>query len=156
MGSVSLNGAVWMVLLGIMTISIAFYFGLLWQTSFAHHFSRSRRRTSKSMKILRGGRVTHLKKFERIARDVVTDVESALEPPHCHRHARSFLPILSDVRRRGEQLLNQQTLAHKVTAPQREQDLCTLVDQLNGLEVRLKSLPKSKVTVEEVLLGKFE
>lgn len=107
-------------------------------------------------RLLRGGRTSQLKGFERIATDVICDVESALEPPSCQKHARSFLPILCDVRRRGQHLLTQQTGAHRVSSPERERLLQNTVDRLNQLEQKLKALPKPTVTVEEVLLGKFE
>jgi len=107
-------------------------------------------------RLIRGGRNSQLKSYCRIATDVMSDVEAALEPPSCQKHARSFLPILADVRRRGLILLSQQTGTHRVTAPERERELKSTVDKLINLERKLKSLPKPTVTVEEVLLGKFE
>jgi hypothetical protein len=71
-------------------------------------------------------------------------------------HARSFLPILSDVRKRGQILLQQQTTAHRVAFPDREKTLNDLVMRLFVMESKLKALPKPTVTIEEVLSGKFE
>lgn len=156
MGSVSLTNAVWMTMIGVITTFLVFYVKLLCQSVYDKKISKPNQQALHLPRFLRGGRTSHLRKFQRIASDVVCDVQSALEPPHCHKHARSFLPILSDVRRRGELLLSQQTLAHRVTAAEREQKLCTLVGQLIILESRLKALPKPNVTIEEVLLGKFE
>ena len=155
MGSVSLTSAVWMAMGSIVATCLIYYLKMLWRALSEKRVSKMNH-SNRWPRFLRGGRMSHVKKFQRIAKDMVCDVESALEPPHCHLHARSFLPILSDVRRRGELLMSQQTLAHRVTAPDREQELCTLVRQLTILENRLKALPKPKVTIEEVLLGKFE
>ena len=168
MGSVSSMGMIWMIMMGIIAICTAYphppwpsqqrhFSGLLWQTTVKPHILKNRRISYRPMlRFNRGGRASRLKRFERIARDVISDIESALQPPHCNQHARSFLPILSDVKRRGQLLLGQQTGAHRVGSPERERELTRIVDQLSRLEMRLKALPKPNVTVEEVLLGKFE
>jgi hypothetical protein len=157
MGSVSSMGMIWMIMMGIIAICTAYFSGLLWQTTVKPHILKNRRISYRPLlRFNRGGRASRLKRFERIARDVISDIESALQPPHCNQHARSFLPILSDVKRRGQLLLGQQTGAHRVGSPERERELTRLVDQLSRLEMRLKALPKPNVTVEEVLLGKFE
>ncbi|MBM3382003.1 MAG: hypothetical protein FJY29_06125 [Betaproteobacteria bacterium] len=157
MGSVSSIGMIWMIMVGVLATSLAYFIGFLWQTSAKVQFIRKKRNSLRSLlRLPRAGRGSRLKRFEQIAVVVVTDVESALQPPLCSRHARSFLPILSDVRRRGQLLLSQQTGAHRVSAPERERHLYSLVDKLGQLEIQLKALPKPNVTVEEVLLGKFE
>ncbi|MEN9530148.1 MAG: hypothetical protein RI932_2021 [Pseudomonadota bacterium] len=157
MGSVTSIGMVWMIMVGIMATCVAYFVGFLWQTTVKVQFVRHKKTTLRSLlRFTRAGRGSRLKRFQQIAVGVVSDVESALQPPHCSRHARSFLPILSDVRRRGQLLLSQQTGAHRVSAPDRERQLHSLVDRLGQLENRLKALPKPNVTVEEVLLGKFE
>lgn len=157
MGSVSSMGMIWVVMMGIIAMCTAYISGLLWQTTFKPHIFKNRRISYRPLlRFNRGGRASRLKRFERIARDVMCDIESALQPPHCNQHARSFLPILSDVRRRGQLLLGQQTGTHWVGSLERERELARLVDKLSQLENRLKALPRPNVTVEEVLLGKFE
>ncbi|NBO38764.1 hypothetical protein EBU99_09295 [bacterium] len=157
MSAMSATNVTWMVMIGTLGMCAAYYIGLCWQSILKFTHPRSKRISQKPvLQFARAGRGNRLKRFERIARDVVVDVESALQPPHCHHHARSLIPLISDVRRRGELLLSQQTGTHRITAPEREMLLETLVSQLFSLESRLKALPKPKVTIEEVLSGKFE
>lgn len=157
MGSVSLSAVVWTLLLGFIATYTAYLIGFLCQTSLKFRSIRQKKISQRYLlRFKRAGRGNRIRQFEQIAFGVVSDVESALYPPLCSRHARSFLPILSDVHRRGQLLLNQQTGAHRVSAPDRERQLRCLVDKLGQLESRLKALPKPNVTVEEVLLGKFE
>lgn len=157
MGSIGTSDVVWMTIAGTITLCTALYTAVLWRGSV--HKKKTRTATGLKRSVIaltRSGRASRLKRFENIARGVVCDVESALQPPLCHRHARSFLPILSDVRRRGQVLLQQQTTAHRVASPEREKTLAELVMRLFTLESTLKALPKPTVTIEEVLSGKFE
>jgi hypothetical protein len=108
------------------------------------------------LRFYRNGRGGRLKRYSKIAKEVLIDVESALSPPLCPNHARSFLPILTDVKRHGQKLLSQQTGAHRVSAPDREKELGELILRLTMLEQRLKALPKPNLTIEQVLLGNFE
>jgi len=108
------------------------------------------------LRFYRNGRGGRLKRFFKIANEVLGDVESALSPPLCSNHARSFLPLLTDVKRHGQKLLSQQTGAHRVSAPDREKELGQLILRLTMLEQRLKALPKPNLTIEQVLLGNFE
>jgi len=157
MGSVSTMGMIWMVMMGIIAMCTAYFSGLLWQTTFKPHILKNGRLSCRPLlRFNRGDGASRLKRFERIARDVICDIESALQPPHCNQHARSFLPILSDAKRRGQLLLGQQSGRHRVGSSERGRELARLVDKLSRLEMRLKALPKPTVTVEEVLLGKFE
>ncbi|MEN9808683.1 MAG: hypothetical protein RLZZ488_250 [Pseudomonadota bacterium] len=157
MGSFPTSGYAWMATTGAIVC-----FALVYSSFIVRNFSiRSARhpvrRLGRSISAMsRAGRGSRVRRFESIARGVVSDVEDALQPPLCHRHARSFLPILSDVRRRGQLLLQQQTNAHRVASPDRERDLTNLVMRLFTLEAQLKALPKPSVTIEEVLSGKFE
>jgi hypothetical protein len=157
MGSIAASGIVWTAIAMTTVGCISLYALNLWSGS-----AKSRKLTAmrhlrrKVVSLTRTGRSGRLNRFENIARGVVCDVEAALQPPHCHKHARSFLPILSDVRRHGQVLLQQQTTAHRVAYPQRERQLSELVMRLFILESQLKALPKPSVTIEEVLSGKFE
>jgi hypothetical protein len=142
---------------GTLFVFSVFCLKTLWQMTGSKRLKIRRLRIKRPIqRLIRGGRNSQLKSYCRIATDVMSDVQAALEPPGCQKHARSFLPILADVTRRGLILLSQQTGTHRVTAPERERELKSTVDKLISLERKLKSLPKPTVTVEEVLLGKFE
>lgn len=157
MGSIPTSSIAWMALTGTFTCCSAVFAIIIWRATIHKSSKRSAQRIRRSIAALtRAGRGSRVKKFETIAHGVVSDVEAALQPPLCNRHARSFLPILSDVRRHGQRLLQQQTTAHRVASPDRERNLADLVMQLFTLESKLKSLPKPSVTIEEVLSGKFE
>ena len=157
MGSIGTSEFVWMTIAATITLCTALYTAVLWRGSMHKKITRKATALKRSVIALtRSGRASRLKRFENIARGVLCDVESALQPPLCHRHARSFLPILSDVRRRGQVLLQQQTTAHRVASPKREKTLAELVIRLFTLESELKALPKPTVTIEEVLSGKFD
>lgn len=147
----------WTGMAGTLILFALFCLKNLWQIMASRRLKIQRLRVRRPLqRLVRGGRNSQLKGYCRIASDVLSDVEAALEPPSCQKHARSFLPILADCRRRGLVLLSQQTGTHRVTAPERERELKAIVDKLINLERKLKSLPKPTVTVEEVLLGKFE
>lgn len=157
MGPFSSSSIAWMAIAGTITCCTAIYLASIWRGSVYKASRKPTKGVRRTLSALsRSGRYGRLKRFEAIARGVVSDVESALEPPLCHRHARSFLPILADVRRHGQALLRQQTKAHRVALPDRERHLAELVRQLFHLESKLKALPKPTVTIEEVLSGKFE
>lgn len=157
MGFFPTSGSAWMAIAGALACCATLYTTLTYRAALKDKGLKSRRSFKRSMSVFtRAGRTGRLNRFENIARVVVSDVEAALQPPLCHRHARSFLPILADVRKRGQTLLSQQTYAHRVTSPVREKALSELVMQLFNLEGQLKALPKPTVTIEEVLSGKFE
>jgi hypothetical protein len=157
MGSIAISSIVWMAIAGTMMSFTSLYVFILWRGSARSKKLRTMQKIRRRIESLtRAGRTSRVTRFENIARGVLCDVESALQPPLCHMHARSFLPILSDVRRRGQALLHQQTTAHRVAFPDRERQLSELVGRLFVLESQLKALPKPTVTIEEVLSGKFE
>lgn len=157
MGSFPTSGYAWMATTGAIVCCALVYSSFILRNVVRRSARHPVRRLGRSFAgLTRAGRGSRLKRFEAIACGVVSDVEAALQPPLCHRHARSFLPILADVRRRGQLLLQQQTTAHRVASPDRERDLTNLVMRLFTLEAQLKALPKPSVTIEEVLSGKFE
>ncbi|MEN9825000.1 MAG: hypothetical protein RI953_745 [Pseudomonadota bacterium] len=157
MGSFPTSGSAWMAIAGALACCTTLYMALLYRIALKNRGLKSRGSFKRSMLLFsRAGRSGRLNRFENIARVVLSDVEAALQPPLCHRHARSFLPIIADVRKRGQTLLSQQTYAHRVTSPVREKALADLVMRIFNLESQLKALPKPSVTIEEVLSGKFE
>lgn len=148
---------VWLVTIGTLTTCFAYFAHRAFRSEPVHRYRMSRRLTRSSfLKFYRNGRAGRLKRFRRIALEVQSDIEAALTPPLCTSHARSFLPILADVKKHGQKLISQQTTTHRVASPEREKELTDLVTQLASLEARLRLLPKPNLTIEQVLLGKFE
>lgn len=157
MGWIHFTGFAWMAYAGLLICSSTMFVTLAWRGKFQKRLLNSTKMVKHSFVTLRrSGRSGRLRRFESIAHAVVTDVTAALQPPLCHHHARSFLPIVSDVRRRGQSLLDQQTTAHRVSSPEREKSLKKLVLELFSLETQLKALPKHTVTMDDVLSGKFD
>lgn len=147
----------WLITAGTLTTCVAYVTHWAVRSGLGRSFRmRSFSPHRRLLRLHRNGRGGRLKRFSKIANEVLNDVEESLTPPLCSNHARSFLPILTDVKRHGQKLLNQQTGAHRVSAPEREKELGELIVRLTALEQRLKALPKPNLTIEQVLLGKFE
>lgn len=148
---------VWLITGGTLATCLALVARWAVRTGFGRKVHKKKRiQGATLLRFYRNGRGGRLKRFFKIANEVLGDVESALSPPLCSNHARSFLPILTDVKRHGQKLLSQQTGAHRVSAPDREKELGQLILRLTMLEQRLKALPKPNLTIEQVLLGNFE
>jgi len=157
MNLVTSASLIWIFTGGTLIACVAYVVHWAIRTGFGQRARRSRSLPHAALlRLCRNGRGGRLKRYNKIANEVLNDVEAALSPPHCSNHARSFLPILTDVKRHGQRLLSQQTGAHRVSAPDREKELGELIVRLTLLEQRLKALPKPNLTIEQVLLGNFE
>jgi hypothetical protein len=157
MGSIPTAGMMW-IFVGATMTGFSVVFGILFWRSFSVKTNKLSAGSPSRlvMSLARTGRGYRLNRFETVARGVLSDVEDAMQPPVCYRHARSFLPLLSDVLKHGQILLRQQTMAHRVAYPDREEQLSLLVTHLFTLESKLRSLPKQTISIEDVLAGKFE
>ena len=109
------------------------------------------------MQFVKRTRPWKVKQFSLVAQRVLADVHSViLEKAACAQEARAFLPLLVDARRKGEGLMAGRLAYHSVLTPWIENQLPSLVRELAALEEVVKSLPKSHLTIEDVLAGKFD
>lgn len=109
------------------------------------------------MHFMRRTRPWKIRQYSVVAEGVLSDVHSVIleKTPRVHE-VRAFLPLLIDARRKGEGLLASRSSLHLVLTPWWENRLPPLVRELAALEEVVKSLPKSHLTIEDVLAGKFE
>ena len=92
-----------------------------------------------------------------MAQGLLSDVGGIIvEGPHRHLEARALLPIVSEVRRFGETLVKSRRSLVVLLAPAREARLAPLVRDLSRVETLLRELPRSSLTLEDVLAGRFE
>ena len=106
---------------------------------------------------LRRSRPTRMKQFEGMAHSVLTDVGGlVVEGVSRVPDARAMLPLVVEVKRHGQFLLGAQSSWHYLFAPSREWRLDSLVKDLGRLEELLRNLPRSELTLEDVLAGRFE
>jgi hypothetical protein len=108
-------------------------------------------------KLLRKSRRYQIRTYKRLALSVIKDVNEALECPQSSpQTARALLPLVTDFRKRGEHLLTKRSLCHAFLFPALEKKLEPCVKQLIELERLLKSIPRSTLSLEDVLEGKFD
>ena len=108
-------------------------------------------------RLMRSLRPARLRQFESMANDVLRDVGSVIvDGPHRHSEARALLPMVAEVRRYGEGLQKGRPRLSKVLWPLREARLAPLVRDLGRVEGLLRELPRSRLTLEDVLAGRFE
>jgi len=108
-------------------------------------------------RLLRSLRPARLRQFESMANDVLRDVGGVIvEGPHRNSEARALLPIVAEVRRFGEGLQRAQPRLGKMLWPLREARLAPLVRDLGRVEGLLRELPRSRLSLEDVLEGRFE
>lgn len=107
--------------------------------------------------LVRQTRYAKLKHFHSLARGVISDASEALaESTATASGARALIPIVCEVRKRGELLVARTKTFHWLCLPLRERRLRPLVCELIQVEEVLKSLPRPELSIEDVLAGKLE
>lgn len=108
-------------------------------------------------RLLKSFRPWRLRQFEHIAHGLLSDVGGVIvEGAHRNSEARALLPIVTEVRRFGESLMKSRRPLGTLLAPMREARLASLVRDLGRVESLLRELPRSSLTLEDVLAGRFE
>ena len=68
-------------------------------------------------------RITKMRQFQSLAKGVLADVEQALyENPEKRHEARALLPLVAEVRKRGELLITNQEFCNLLWKPVRSQN----------------------------------
>lgn len=107
--------------------------------------------------MLKRTRFWKIKQYSLVAGAVLTDVHEAIqEQQQVYSTIRTFLPLLVDVRKKGESLLATRSLFFRFLDPLLTENLPSLVREVSIMEEVLKMLPKSNLTLEDVLAGKFD
>ena len=108
-------------------------------------------------RLLRRSRPRRLRQFEGIAASVLRDASALLsQEPLPNGEARAFLPIVAEVRVRGEVLLKRRRRFVRLLSPARESRLAPLVRDLARIETALRELPRSRLSLDDVLAGRFD
>lgn len=96
--------------------------------------------------------------FEEIARTVLEDARNAMEDAEtgAASTARSLLPLVAETRKQGEILLGKSGILAAFIARVHYSRLNPLVEHLERTEKELKALPRSTLTLDDVLQGRFE
>lgn len=101
-----------------------------------------------------------LRQLLKIAKDVLHDTNDALnhiQNPAAHPELRALIPIVSEVRKRVAKVLakdvSKQAKFWNATVCE---DLKSVLKELMKAEELLRSIPKTKLTLEQVLAGHFD
>ncbi len=105
-------------------------------------------------RILKRTRQAQIKSFQRLASDIVCDANLVLKRDRAIMEARALSPLVADARKKGEYLLASQQIYHTYFFKE-ERKLRSIVEQLASLERCLKALPRSSLTLDDVLAGRF-
>jgi hypothetical protein len=126
------------------------------------------RRSKKSPSIVRaarrlrvGFRSVQVRHFRQIANQVADDAREMLAMPGrvCRvdqYEARTMIPLVTEARRFGESLLASRRRWHTFIAPRVESQVEVAILDLIEVESRLKAIPRSIITIEDVFAGRFE
>ncbi len=100
-------------------------------------------------------RTYRLRAFHNLANEVIDDVSRLMNERRRPDEARALGCLISDARKKGECLLASRQFYHTYS-PRSESALRGKVNELARLEQRLKALPRSSLTLEDVLAGRFQ
>lgn len=118
---------------------------------------RSRLMRPFSMGLVFGTRFVKSKRFLELGARIVEDVQDMVgEPSQANAEARVLIPLVADIRRRGDRLIASKTKVNGFVFARLEKRVSLLHTELMTLEKILRALPRSKLTLEDVLAGKFE
>ena len=96
------------------------------------------------------------REFEKMSRIVISDTSHALlEGDQFASEAKALLPIILEIRKHGENLIETQSRT-QMLLPGTKVRMKLLVKDLKSLEALLKETPKRTLSLEDVLLGNFE
>jgi hypothetical protein len=102
-------------------------------------------------------RFSKLKHFDAMAQSVLKDVGFlVVEHPNQVGEARAMLPIVLEIRKHGENLLQRRRPWMLVICLPWEVRIRPLVKDLERVEDLLRELPRSRLSLEDVLDGHFE
>jgi hypothetical protein len=95
--------------------------------------------------------------FETMALELLRDVSTVvIEKNTTSLEAKAFLPIVSSVRKRGDEIVALPLPKWRFHARRRHKQLKTLVHDLHKVENLLRNIPRPSITLEDVLKGNFE
>lgn len=99
-------------------------------------------------------RYWQLQYFQHIAAEMISDTNNMIEQNKTPMETRAMTPLVADARKKGEQLLTTQRFYHLYFS-RNERNLKDTVTRLTILERRLKSLPRSSLSLDDILAGRF-
>ncbi len=138
----------------ILTAAVFVFLGLRVRDYAAGSFRRHPFGLSIFQEIVKRSRFWQLQCFQRLVREIIRDTDHMLEEKKTVMETRAMIPLVSDARKKGEHLLATQQFFHTYLS-RNERQLRETVTQLTALDQRLKSLPRSSLSLDDVLAGRF-
>lgn len=131
---------------------------------FATAFAKTRQRGKRKLghkhffyRFVGGARPLRARRFVDIGGRTVVDVKEMLGEGTDNRlEARVLIPLVADLRRRGDRLVASRGRLSSFVFSKLEFQVSSLHEELIRLEHLLRQLPRSKLTLEDVLAGNFE
>jgi hypothetical protein len=109
---------------------------------------------SLAVRLWKSTRIHKVHAFLTMADNVIQDVTFLMSHHRRVDEARAMRSLISDARKKGEHLLATRVFYHAYW-PRSEVALANAVAQLTALEERVGALPRSQLTLEDVLAGRF-
>ena len=107
-------------------------------------------------KLMNQFRFVRIRQFQRIAKSLIHDVRSfSSGTEELSYEARTMLPLIAEARLLGERLLSERRKLHKLLHPKMEFQIENTIHDLIVVETKLRSIPKTAYTLEDVVAGKF-
>lgn len=110
---------------------------------------------SLAKRLLKSTRAYQVQMFQAMASEVILDVTRLINEQNRHDEARALKTLVFDARKRGEALKATKRFYHAFW-PRTEQSLLITLNKLYDLETRLKAMPRSNLTLDDVLAGRFD
>jgi hypothetical protein len=104
--------------------------------------------------VLKKTRRHKLQAFQIMAREVIEDVTALMSDETRVDEARALKALVTAARKKGESLVASRQIHHAYWR-QSESALFATVEKLWALENQLGALPRSSLTLEDVLAGRF-
>lgn len=123
---------------------------------FHGHKTRKSRSSKLFYRFVGGTRPVRARRFVDIGDRLIVDVCEMLEETTHRSEARVLIPLVADLRKRGDRLVASKGKLSELVFSKLEKRVESLHQELIRLEQLLRALPKSKLTLEDVLAGKFE
>jgi predicted methyltransferase len=109
---------------------------------------------SLAVRLWRSTRTHKIRTYQAMASDVIQDVTQLMANNQRVDEARAMRSLVSDARKKGEHLVATRQFYHAYWL-RSENALFSTVSQLTLLEERIGALPRSQLTLEDVLAGRF-
>jgi hypothetical protein len=106
-------------------------------------------------RLFRRSRLFKIRNFSRLSSAILIDAKPLVDDTTRVAEARAFRPLVSELRKQGEHLLASRRWYHCCTSWWKERELEADLEKITDIELILRALPCSELTLEDVLAGRF-